>query len=139
MKVRYLILSPSEEARQAFLGGLFGTFELSPRGRGEKATLTVDGGDLEIVATGLKGKLRDMTVKLIQGGVRIDGILVLIPSGDDGSWSEAKAISEWLQSAGWATAMKSWVFGGLGDLNKETAKKALLTLLSEHEKNLAAV
>ena len=139
MKIRYLILSPSEEARQAFLGGLFGTFELSPKGRGEKATLPVDSGDLEIVGTGLKGKLMDMTVKLLQGGIQIDGILVLIPSGDDDSWSEAKAISEWIQSEGWGTVMKSWVFGGLGDLDKETAKKALLTLVSEHEKNLAAV
>ena len=137
--VRYLILSPSEEARQAFLGGLFGTFELSPRGRGEKATLTVDGGDLEIVGTGLKGKLKEMSIKLLEGGVQIDGILLLIPSGDDDSWAEAKAINEWLLSAGRATVVKSWVFGGLGDLDKETARKALLTLLSEHEKNLVAV
>lgn len=137
--VRYLILSPSEEARQAFLGGLFGTFELSPRGRGEKATLTVDGGDLEIVGTGLKGKLKEMSIKLLEGGVQIDGILLLIPSGDDDSWAEAKAINEWLLSTGRATVVKSWVFGGLGDLDKETARKALLTLVSEHEKNLAAV
>ena len=137
--VRYLILSPSEEARQAFLGGLFGTFELSPRGRGEKATLTVDSGDLEIVGTGLKGKLKEMSIKLLEGGVQIDGILLLIPSGDDDSWAEAKAINEWLLSTGRATVVKSWVFGGLGDLDKETARKALLTLVSEHEKNLAAV
>lgn len=137
--VRYLILSPSEEARQAFLGGLFGTFELSPRGRGEKATLTVAAGDLEIVGTGLKGKLKEMSIKLLEGGVQIDGILLLIPSGDDDSWAEAKAINEWLLSTGRATVVKSWVFGGLGDLDKETARKALLTLVSEHEKNLAAV
>jgi hypothetical protein len=139
MLIRYLILSPSEEARQAFLGGLFGTFELSPRGRGEKAILSIDGGGLEVVGAGLKGKLRDMTVKLLEGGIKIDGILLLIPAGDDDSWSEAKAISEWLQSSGRSTVMKSWVFGGLGDLDKETAKKALLTLVSEHEKNLPAV
>ena len=137
--VRYLILSPSEEARQAFLGGLFGTFELSPRGRGEKAILPVDGGVLEIVGTGLKGKLKEMSVKLLEGGVQIDGILLLIPSGDDDSWAEAKAINEWLNSAGRATVLKSWVFGGLGDLDKDTARKALLTLVSEHEKNLVTV
>jgi hypothetical protein len=137
--VRYLILSPSEEARQAFLGGLFGTFELSPRGRGEKAILPVDGGVLEIIGTGLKGKLKEMSVKLLEGGVQIDGILLLIPSGDDDSWAEAKAINEWLHSAGKATVLKSWVFGGLGDLDKETARKALLTLVSDHEKNLVTV
>ena len=137
--VRYLILSPSEEARQAFLGGLFGTFELSPRGRGEKAILPVDGGVLEIIGTGLKGRLKEMSVKLLEGGVQIDGILLLIPSGDDDSWAEAKAINEWLRSAGKATVLKSWVFGGLGDLDKETARKALLTLVSDHEKNLVTV
>ena len=79
MIIRYLILSPSEEARQAFLGGLFGSFELSPRGRGEKTTLNVSGGDLEIVGTGQAGRLFDMTRKLQESGVQVDGILVLIP------------------------------------------------------------
>jgi hypothetical protein len=137
--VRYLILSPSEEARQAFLGGLFGTFELSPRGRGEKAILSVEGGVLEIIGTGLKGKLKEMSIKLLEGGVQVDGILMLIPSGDDDSWAEAKSISEWLQSTDRSTVIKSWVFGGLGDLDKETARKALLTLVSDHEKNLVTV
>jgi len=99
----------------------------------------VDGGVLEIIGTGLKGKLKEMSVKLLEGGVQIDGILLLIPSGDDDSWAEAKAISEWLNSAGKVTVLKSWVFGGLGDLDKETARKALLTLVSDHEKNLVTV
>ena len=105
--VRYLILSPSEEARQAFLGGLFGTFELSPRGRGEKATLPVDGGDLEIVGTGLKGKLKEMSIKLLEGGVQIEGSLLLILSGADASWAGDKAINEWPRSAGSATVGKT--------------------------------
>jgi len=131
-----MILSPSEEARQAFLGGLFGSFELSPRGRGEKTTLNVSGGDLEIVGIGQAGRLFGMTRKLQESGVQVDGILVLIPSGDEESWKEARQISQWIQSGDSPIAMKSWVFGGLGDLDKETARKALLTLVSEHEKLL---
>ena len=84
--IRYLILSPSEEARQAFVGGLFGSFELSPRGRGEKTTLNVSGGDLEIVGIGQAGKLLDVMRKLVEGGVQVDGLLVLVPSGDEESW-----------------------------------------------------
>ena len=134
--IRYLILSPSEEARQAFLGGLFGTFELSPRGRGEKATLSAVGDDLEIVGTGQIGRLFDMTRKLLDSGIQVDGILVLIPSGDENSWKEARQIGQWLQSNGPPIAIKTWVFGGLSDLDKETARKALLTLVAEHEKTL---
>ena len=135
--IRYMILSPSEEARQAFLGGLFGTFELSPRGRGEKATLNVAGGDLEVVGTGQKGKLHNLTRKILDGGVQVDGILALIPSGDEDSWKEARQISEWIASSGQSVAIKIWVFGGLSDLDKETARKALLTLVSEHGKVLS--
>jgi hypothetical protein len=135
--IRYVILSPSEEARQAFLGGLFGSFELSPRGKGEKATLNVTGGDLEIIGVGQPGKLFDMTRKLLQKGVQVDGILVLVPSGDQESWKETRQITQWIQSNGSLLAIKTWVFGGLGDLDRETARKALLTLISEHEKLLA--
>ena len=132
-----MILSPSEEARQAFLGGLFGTFELSPRGRGEKATLNVTGGDLEVVGTGQKGKLFDTTRRILEGGIQVDGILVLIPSGDEDSWKEARQISQWIGSEVQSVAIKTWVFGGLSDLDKETARKALLTLVSEHGRVLS--
>ena len=136
MIIRYMILSPSEEARQAFLGGLFGTFELSPRGHGEKVTLNVEGGGLEVVGTGAKGKLKEMTLKLIEGGVQVDGFLFLIPSGDDPSWNEAKAITQWIQNRGRPTALKTWVFNSLGDLDKETTRKTLLTLINEHQEQL---
>jgi hypothetical protein len=129
-----MILSPSEEARQAFLGGLFGTFELSPRGRGEKATLNVAGGDLEVVGTGQVGKLLDTTRRILGGGIQVDGILLLIPSGDEDSWTEARQISQLVQSGNTPVAIKTWVFSGLNDLDKETAKKALLTLVLEHER-----
>ena len=138
MIIRYMILSPSEEARQAFLGGLFGTFELSPRGHGEKVTLNVEGGDLEVVGMGVAGKLQNMTLKLLERGVQVDGILVLIPSGDDASWSEAKSITQWVQSSGRPVAVKTWVFNSLEDLDKETTKKNLLTLVKEHEAHLLA-
>ena len=136
MIIRYMILSPSEEARQSFLGGLFGTFELSPRGHGEKVTLNVEGGDLEVVGMGVAGKLQNMTLKLLEGGVQVDGILILIPSGDDTSWSEAKSITQWVQSSGRSVAVKTWVFNSLEDLDKETTKKNLLTLVKEHEAHL---
>jgi len=136
--VRYVILSPSEEARQAFLGGLFGTFELSPRGHGEKVTLKVEGGDLEVVGTGVAGKLQDMALRLVEGGVQVDGILILIPSGDDPSWTEARAIAQWTHSTDRPIAVKTWVFSSLGDLDKETTRKNLLTLISEHEKHISS-
>jgi len=133
-----MILSPSEEARQAFLGGLFGTFELSPRGHGEKVTLNVEGGDFEVVGTGVGGKLQDMTLRLLEGGVQVDGILILIPSGDDTSWTEAKSIAQWIHSTGRPIAIKTWVFNSLGDLDKETTRKNLSTLIKEHEKLLSS-
>jgi len=136
--IRYIILSPSEEARQAFLGGLFGTFELSPRGHGEKVTLNVEGGDFEVVGTGVGGKLQDMTLRLLEGGVQVDGILILIPSGDDASWIEAKSIAQWIHSTGRPIAVKTWVFNSLGDLDKETTRKNLSTLIKEHEKLLSS-
>jgi hypothetical protein len=136
--IRYVLLSPSEEARQAFLGGLFGSFELSPRGHGEKVTLSVEGGGLEVVGTGFSGKLQEMTIKLIKGGVQVDGILVLIPSGDEDSWKEARSITQWTQSSGRPITVKTWVFNSLSDLDKETTRKNLLTLINEHEEHLAS-
>jgi len=134
--IRYVILSPSEVARQAFLGGLFGTFELSPRGHGEKVKLNVEGGSLEIVGTGNSGKLQEMTLRLIEGGVQIDGILILTPSDDDDSRGEAKSIARWILSNGRPIAVKNLVFNSPGDLDKETARKTLLGLIKEHEGHL---
>ena len=138
MLIRYVILSPSEEARQAFLGSLFGRFELSPRGRGEKVNMSIEGFELEVVGTGLPGKLKEMMVRLLQAGVQVDGILMLIPSGDEDSWAEARAIAEWVQSGETPVVLKNWVFGDLDDLEKETSRKALLTLISEQEKFLTS-
>lgn len=138
MIVRYMILSPSDEARRAFLGGLFGTFELSPKGHGEKVTLNVEGGGLEVVGMGIQGKLQDMTLKLINSGVQVDGILFLIPSGDDDSWDEARSISQQIQSDGRPMALKTWVFNSLEDLDKETTRKTILTLINEHQEQLIA-
>jgi hypothetical protein len=131
-----MILSPSDEARQAFLGGLFGTFELSPRGKGEKATLNVQDGDLEIVGAGQAGALFNTVSRILEGGVQLDGILVLIPSGDEDSWQEARDLTQWIKNNEPTVALKTWVFGGINDLDKETAKKALLTLVLEHSKVL---
>ena len=135
--IRYMILSPSDEAREAFLGKLFGSFELAPRGGGEKTTLNVEGGDLEIIGAGRPGRLFEIARKLVESGVQLDGILVLIPSGDDDSWVESRRISSWIQENDLPLSIRSWVFGDLGDLDKETARKALLNLVSEHEKVLA--
>lgn len=133
-----MILSPSEEARQAFLGGLFGTFELSPRGKGEKAILSVPEGELEVVGTGRTGDLHNMIQRILKGGVQLDGLLLLIPSGDEDSWQEAREITKWIKNSNAALAVKTWVFGGISDLDKETAKKALLTLVLEHTKVLVS-
>ena len=138
MIVRYVILSPSEEARQAFLGSLFGTFELSPRGHGEKVTFSVEGGDLEIVGTGVEGRLKDMALKLLEGGVQVDGILFLIPSGDTSSWSEAEAVSQWARSNDLSILVNTRGYDSLSDLNKEAARETLMVLINEHEQNVAA-
>lgn len=90
------------------------------------------------MGTGTQGKLQDMTSKLIQGGVQVDGFLFLIPSGDDDSWNEAKSISRWIQSEGRSIALKTWVFNSLGDLDKETARKSLLTLINDHKDQLVS-
>jgi len=136
--IRYVILSPSDEARRAFLGGLFGTFELSPRGHGEKAAVNVEGGALEVVGTGVPGKLQEMALRLLKGGVQVDGILVLVPYGDEDSWKEAKSLTQWIQTDGRPVTIKTWVFNSLTDLDKETTRKTLLTLINEHEESLNA-
>jgi len=133
-----MILSPSEEARQAFLGGLFGTFELSPRGHGEKVILNVEGGGLEIVGTGAAGKLEAMTMRLVKGGVQVDGILILVPSGDEDARKEAASVTQWIRTSDRPIAVKTWSFHSLTDLDKETTRKTLLTLLDEHEENLSS-
>ena len=131
-----MILSPSEEARQVFLGGLFGTFELSPKGKGEKAVLDVPDGRLEIVGTGQTGILFQATTRILEGGVQLDGVLILVPSGDEDSWQEAREITQWIRNNQSTVAVKTWVFGSINDLDRETAKKALLTLVVEHSKVL---
>ena len=67
----------------------------------------------------------------------MDGILVLVPSGDEPSWVEAREIAQWVKTREPRVAVKTWVFGGINDLDKETAKKALLTLVLEHTKVLS--
>jgi hypothetical protein len=134
--IRYMILSPSEEARQAFLGRLFGTFELPPKGKGEKAILKVEDGELEVVGTGKAGTLLSTISRIMEGGVQLDGILILIPSGDENSWQEAREVTLWVKKNEPKVVVKTWVFGGINDLDKETAKKAILTLVLEHTKML---
>lgn len=136
--IRYMVLSPSDEARQAFLGRLFGAFELPPKGKGEKATLKVQEGDLEVIGTGQAGALFSTISRILKGGAQLDGILILIPSGDDDSWQEAREITLWAKNNEPKMAVKTWVFGGINDLDKETARKALLTLVLEHTKMLTS-
>jgi len=136
--IRYVILSPSEAARQAFLGSLFGTFELSPRGHGEKVSLNVEGGGLELVGTGAAGRLKDLTLKLLEGGVQVDGILFLLPAGDHASRSEVEAVSKWVRSNSPSIPVLSRDFNTPSDLDKEIARTSLLALVSKQDQELAS-
>lgn len=137
--IRYLLLSPENSMRQAFVGAVFGAFELSPQGRGEKVTFKSPSGDvLEIVGIGEFGKLYALGRKLFEGNVKIDGILALLPSGDTESLDEARSLARWLGESGAAIPMRTLVVEKKSVVSKEIAKKTLITLMNEHEEFLEA-
>lgn len=137
MLIRYLVLSPSLEQRQNFFGQLFGTFEISPLGKGEKYRLSVEGGDLELVGAGHAGKLAGIVGRFLDAPVQVDGILILIASGDGAAWNEAQEIGDLTRASGKKIAVKTFVFEPSVALEKETARKALLGLFVEQERLLA--
>lgn len=137
--IRYLVLSPSSSIRQDFMGAVFGAFELSPQGRGEKVTFTSDSDDtLEIVGIGEPGSLDAMGRKLFERNVKVDGILALLPSGDTDSLKQAQSLAQWLNASGQVIPMRTWVFEAQSEVDKETAKKTLLALMADHEEVLKA-
>ncbi len=137
MFFRYLVLSPSSEMRQAFLGGLFGTFELAPRGQGEKARMvTAEGDELEIVGAGEASKLRASGKALIKRGIQIDGVLMLLPSGDEDSWNDAQSLIEWLQQGERPVPFKTWVVDALTEMDKPTTKRIFTGLMDEHQRSM---
>ncbi len=135
--IRYLLLSPVNSMRQSFVGAVFGAFELSPQGQGEKVTFKSSSGDvLEIVGIGGSGNLDDLGRKLFEGNVKVDGILALLPSGDTGSLDQARALAKWLGETGTAVPMRTLVVDDGSEVPKETAKKTLVALMDEHEELL---
>jgi len=137
--IRYLLLSPSSSIRQDFIGAVFETFELSPRGRGEKVTFFSDSDDtLEIIGMGETGNLDAMSRKLFERNVKIDGILALLTSGDTDSLEHTQSLARWLKSSQQNVPMRTWVFESQSEIDKETAKKTLLALMADHEEVLKA-
>ncbi|HDL53145.1 MAG TPA: hypothetical protein ENH32_04155 [Proteobacteria bacterium] len=138
--IRYLVLSPTAEKRGAFMEELFGSYELSPNGKGEKTGLSLGTGDgLEIIGAGEPSRLCSTAQALVTKNVRINGILFLLSPGDEGSWNESQRLSKWLQETGKNIPVKTWVIGKRKEMDKATSRRILLALIEEHERLLAAV
>ena len=139
MLMRYLVLSPSEEIRHAFLGTLFDSFSLSSKAKGEQVRLSLDGGGmLEVVGVGEAGNLYDTARTLLSRSVQIDGILMLLPSGDESSWKEAQTLAAWTDRKGLKVPIKTLVLDDRTSLDKEAARRALLALMDDQERILSA-
>ena len=137
MTFRYLLLSPDASDRQTVLSALFGTFELAPRGKGEMARLTEEqGGELEIVGAGSPSRLFTTARKLLESAVQIHGVLMVLPSGDETSWDEARELTQWLESEKEPVPLKTWVMGDPREIDKETVRKIFVELMDEHERGL---
>ncbi len=137
MTIRYLLLCPDEKDRQALLAAIFGTFELAPRGKGEIVRLKEEkGGEMEIVGAGAPSRLFAIASKLIDSTVQIHGILMLLSSGDEGSWEETRKLTQWLEDENKPVPLKTWVMGNPGEIDKETSRKILVELMDEHERIL---
>ncbi len=137
MTIRYLLLCPDEKDRQALLAAIFGTFELAPRGKGEIVRLKEEkGGEMEIVGAGAPSRLFAIASKLIDSTVQIHGILMLLSSGDEGSWEETRNLTQWLEDENKPVPLKTWVMGDPGEIDKETSRKILVELMDEHERIL---
>lgn len=137
MTFRYLLLSPTASDRQALLSAVFGTFELAPKGQGEMAHLKEDkGGTLEVVGAGSPSKLFSTARKLLESAVQIHGVLMVLSSGDEESWEEARELTQWLDSRKAAVPLKTWVMGDPKEVDRETSRKVLAELMDEHQRVL---
>jgi len=137
MTIRYLLLSPDASHRQAMLSAVFGAFELGPKGRGEMVRLKEDmGGELEIVGAGSPSRLFDTARKLLDSAFQIHGVFMLLSSGDEASWEEARKLTQWLESLDEAVPLKTWVMSDPKEIGKETSRKILVELMDEHERTL---
>ena len=137
--IRYLVLSPQGDKRGVFLETLFGSYELSPNGKGERVQLPVGSGEsLEIIGAGEPSRLCATAQALVKKNVRIDGILFLLASGDEESWHESQRLSTWLDQSGKKIPVRTWVTGDLKEMDKEGSRRILLALMEENERILTA-
>jgi len=135
--IRYLILSPSDEVRGRLFNSLFeDQVQYSPKGGGEKVNIEIEGDYLEFVGAGVPSRLLTLAKKLVENAVQLDGILLLIPSGDDASWQEAKTISNWVDEEMLGMPVRIWVYGDPEEITREKARKELLTLFDVHLQEL---
>jgi len=135
-RLRYLLLSPSRDLRQSFLGTVFGSFEVSPQALGERVVFTLPAGDLEVVGTGAPGRLASAAKRFLDRGAELDGILLLLPSGDQDGWDEGRALREFLAETAPRLAFRAFVLDPSWPLEKKGVKGMLLALVSEQERLL---
>ncbi len=135
-RIRYLVLSPSRGLREGVLGNLFGSFEVSPSAAGERVLLPLAAGALEVVGSGGPGSLLAVVERLLARGVDLDGILLLLASGDQPGWEEARGVREMLEARGVSMAVRAFVVDSDPPPDKEGARAMMLALVGEHERLL---
>jgi hypothetical protein len=135
-RIRYLVLSPSRPLRETVLGNLFGSFEVSPSATGERVSLALEAGTLEVVGAGAPGVLTAVVERFLARGAGIDGILMLLASGDQPGWDEARTVRELLEARGMRVAVRAFVIDSDLLPDKEGARAMMLALVGEHERLL---
>jgi hypothetical protein len=134
-RIRYLVLSPVAGLRETLLGNLFGAFESSAQASGERVLLPLaGGGSLEVVGAGSPGRLASVLELLLSRGVELDGVLLLLPSGDQAGWEEGKAVRDALAARPSPPALRAFVIDPFSPPDKEGARAMFLALLAENER-----
>src|SRR5512138_283424 len=134
-RVLLLLLCPDPPLRVAFLGTLFGSLESAPGGQGERAVLPFPGGELVVVGAGSPGRMMPV-LERVRSRLGLDGVLLLVPSGDQEGWDEARALRESLLAAGGPIPLRALVMDPDPPPDKEAVRSLLLSLLGEQERLL---
>ncbi len=136
-RILYLLLCPDARLRGAFLGTLFGSFESAPGGQGERAVLPFPGGELLVVGAGAPGRLMAV-LERVRSRMGLDGVLLLVPAGDQEGWEEARALRESLLAGGRGIPLRALVMDHDPPPDREMVRSLLLSLLGEQERLLGA-
>jgi hypothetical protein len=111
---------------------MFGSsIELHPRGEGERVSIRIDESNLEILGLGSAGRLEELADRAMSSRLKPEAFLVLVPSGDEDTWQEAKSISNRFDEDSPDVPVRTWVFSDPTDITREKAKKELVALLDD--------